>query len=130
MGPDRKWIDDWMLGVDVERERELGRWFLLHFAEFWVVEGLDRRSETTRRRYSGSLHALGGYLVKRAVSDDHAGDSAGELLWDAIDLDEGPLIFYDHEVRQEELDRTCRRLYEHLLRRSRKEWSRKIGTQE
>lgn len=129
-GPDPRWVDDWMVGVEVEREREVGRWLVEQFSGFWVSEGLDRKSKSTRGRYSGSLHALGGYLLKRGVSEDHAEDSAQDLLWDAIDPDEGPMIFDDHEVWQEELDRTCRRLYKYLLTKGGKGRSRAIDTVE
>ncbi len=130
IGPDPKWIDDWMVGVEIEREREFGRWFLELFAAFWISEALDQKSQTTRRRYAGGLHALGAYLIRQAVSGDNDGESAQDILWDAIDLNEAPLISPDYEVWQEKLDRTCRSLYRHLMTKGRRRVSRVIDGKE
>jgi hypothetical protein len=112
--PRMDWVDDWRVGTDPTRELELSRALVETFREFWLVEGLDERSESTRRRYSGGLHPLGGYLVSQGVDPDHVGSSARELLWEAVALDEGPLIFQDNEAWQEELDRACRKLRRYL----------------
>jgi len=119
MSPRDEWVEDWRIGVDLERERELGMDFLKVFVASWEGEGLTTASKTTRTRYSGSLHALGGYLVARGIEPDHAEKDAKGLLREAIDLDKGPLIHYDNEVWQAELDRTCRWLYRHLMTRGR-----------
>jgi len=114
MGPREEWIEAWMAGVDVARERKLARDLLNVFRAFWEDEDLSAASKSTRNRYSGSLHALGGYLVARGIEVDHVAKSAHELLIEAIDLDEGPMIHFDNEAWQAELDTTCRRLYRYM----------------
>jgi hypothetical protein len=114
MGPTKEWIGDWIVGCDVARERETGNSLLEVFSEFWRTEELDRKSKTTQRRYSGGLHALGGYLVEQVISEDEETKSMPTLLWEAVDLDEGPLVFHDHEGWQRELDTVCRRLHRYL----------------
>lgn len=119
MEPGEDWIEHWRAGADPERERKLGRDLLKVFREFWEGEALSEASKSTRNRYSGSLHALGGYLVARGIEEAHVESDAHGLLLEAIDLDEGPLIHYDNEVWQAELDTTCRRLYRYLMSRER-----------
>jgi len=112
--PRRAWIDDWLMGTDPTREALLARAFVDIFRRFWMAEGLGERSRSTRRRHSGGLHALGGYLVSRGLEPEHTERTAHELLWEAVELDEGPLIFWDNEAWQDELDTTCRRLRRYL----------------
>jgi hypothetical protein len=119
MKPREEWTEDWRANVDPAREGKLGRDLLTVFREFWESENLSAASKSTRNRYSGSLYALGGYLVARGIEVDHGLKSAHELLIEAIDLDEGPLIHFDNEAWQAELDTTCRRLYRYLMSRAR-----------
>jgi hypothetical protein len=70
MGPTAEWIEEWLVGWNVTREREVGTALLEVFSRFWNTEELAQRSKTTQRRYSGSLHALGGYLVTQASSTE------------------------------------------------------------
>lgn len=114
MGPQGEWVKDWMIGDDPDRERELASGLLEIFQDFWRAEGLGEKSKSTVRRHSGSLHALGGHLVARGNEEDQVGKSARELLSEAVDLDEGPLLFHDHESWQMELDSTCRKLHRYL----------------
>jgi len=117
VGPNEKWIGDWRAGVDPNRELELSSDLLQVFLDFWAAENLTSASKSTRSRYLGSLHALGGYLVARGIEEEHLHKDAHELLMETIDLEEGPLIHYDHERWQAELDTTCRRLYRYLASR-------------
>jgi hypothetical protein len=105
-----------MVGSDPVRERELGTDLLTIFTAFWTSEGLSERSETTQRRHSGSLHALGGHLVTRGLEEDQIGKPALELLTEEVDFDEGPFLFQDDETWQRELDATCRKLRRYLAK--------------
>lgn len=114
MKPTRAWIEDWRLGERTSRENEISRPLVRIFASFWEAYGLDEMGKTTQRRYSNALHALGGYLVRRAVSENQQSTSARELLLGAIDSGDGPLIYHDNEAWQRELDAVCRKLHGYL----------------
>jgi hypothetical protein len=116
LAPRTAWIDDWRLGVVPSREAEIARELIRVFTAFWSSEDIAAKSLTTQRRYSGSLHALGGYLIGKAVDDEGFGKLAHELLAEALDDQEGPLVYHDHEVWQGELDTVCRKLYKFLIR--------------
>jgi hypothetical protein len=103
------------MGVDPFREKMLSREWVRIFASFWEALELDGKGKTTQRRYSNGLQALGGYLLKNAVSEKGKPKPARRLLLDAIDTDDGPLIFHDEESWQRELDSVCRKLYKHLM---------------
>ena len=68
--PNNKWINDWHTGIESARETAISAELLEYFLEFWDKMKLDKKSKTTKRRYYSSLHALGGYLVEKATSDD------------------------------------------------------------
>ena len=70
MKPNSKWINDWHTGIESAREAAISAELLKYFMDFWDKMKLDEKSKTTKRRYSSSLHALGGYLVEKATSDD------------------------------------------------------------
>ncbi len=114
MKPDSKWIKDWRCGIYPEREGQLGNEFLKVFIDFWVKSDLENKSKSTKNRYSAALHAIGGYLVKRGVSEENEKLSAHELLLDSISEDEGPLIYYSDEDWQNELDMVSRKLYKYF----------------
>jgi hypothetical protein len=114
MKPDKKWMDDWMIGVKPVREKEIASELIDKFLDFWDQEKLDEKSKTTMNRYAGALHALGGFLVERAVMGEDKDKTADELLREHIDLDEGPLIYHDNEEWQTELDMVCRKLFKYL----------------
>jgi hypothetical protein len=116
VAPHTAWIDDWRLGVAPSREGKIARELLRIFTAFWNSESLDGKSSTTQRRYSAGLHALGGYLIGKAVDDEGLDKTARGLLYEAVDDEEGPLIHQDHEVWQREFDTVCRKLYRFLTR--------------
>ena len=116
MKPNEEWIEDWRIGVDPAREREVATELVSLFAEFWNVQTLDDKSKTTRYRYSGGLHALGGYLVEQAISDDGLGMTADQLVSEHVGDDGGPLIAHDDEAWQDEIDMVCRKLCRHMTR--------------
>jgi hypothetical protein len=116
MGPRDEWLKDWFVGVNTGRERAVSRDLLRIFLDFWELEGLNQKSTSTRQRYSGGLHALGGHLVARCTEEDEIEQTALDLLLEAVGLDEGPLIFQDNELWQRELDSTCRRVHRYLKR--------------
>ncbi len=84
------------------------------FRTFWDAQELDGKTKTTRNRYSDALHALGGYLVQEAISEDGLPMTTNELLAEHIDFAGGPLIHHDEEAWQDEIDMVCRKFYKHL----------------
>lgn len=115
MKPSSAWIQDWRIGVEPSRERVISRELVRIFASFWEALELDGKGKSTQGRYSNALHALGGYLLERAVSVNGKPMPARQMLLDAIDSDDGPLIFHDEESWQREIDSVCRKLHRHLL---------------
>jgi hypothetical protein len=115
--PDRNWIDNWRLDIAPARERSASAYLLKVFGAFWESEGLDEKSSSTSKRYSAGLHALGGHIVRRAASPDDLKTSVEDLLAEALDGGEGPLIHYDNETWQRELDTMCRKLHKYLTQR-------------
>jgi len=81
---------------------------------FWDEEQLDGKSLTTRNRYSASLHALGGYLVKRGISGEDLNKTAYEMLSEYVGPDDGPLIYHHNEDWQNEVDMVCRKIYKQI----------------
>jgi hypothetical protein len=114
MKPTSKWINDWHTGIESSRENAIAGELLKYFMDFWDKLKIDEKSKTTTNRYSGALHALGGYLVEQATSDDDLDDTADELLSKYIDSDGGPLIYYDNESWQDEVDMVCRKIHKHI----------------
>lgn len=117
MKPTNSWIDEWRCGLDPSRENAIALDLLKLFRDFWEQQKLDGKSKTTRNRYAGALHALGGYLVERAVREDGLDKTAGDLLFEHVTPLEGPLIHYDNEDWQDELDMVCRKLYKYGKKR-------------
>jgi len=114
MKPNREWIDDWRLGVKLSRENQISTDLLDLFFDFWGAEKLDKKSKTTVNRYSTSLHALGGYLVELSISDDASDKTAKKLISEYISPDEGPLIYHENEIWQDEIDMVCRKIYKYM----------------
>lgn len=114
MEPNVKWIDDWRIGLKPSREKEVAAGLIYYFGDFWDKGKLEQKSKTTKNRYANSLHALGGYLVEKAISENDSDKTAHELLLEYIGPDEGPLIHLDDEDWQDELDMVCRKLYKYL----------------
>lgn len=114
MQPTNKWINDWHIGVKSSRENAIAADLLNLFMDFWDKLKIDEKSKTTRNRYSASLHALGGYLVKQAISEDYLDQTADDLLSEYVGPEDGPLIFHDNKSLQDELDMVCRRIYKQM----------------
>ena len=114
MKPATEWIADWRNGVKPDQERKTSEELLLIFQEFWNWAGLDKKSKSTKQRYSVALHALGGYLVEEVGNGHRGNKSIQRFLTYYIDSGEGPLIHYDNETWQNELDTVCRKLYKYL----------------
>ena len=114
MKPTSTWIDEWRCGLDPSRENAIASELLKVFRAFWDQQKLDDKSKTTRNRYAGALHALGGYLVDRAVREDGLDKTADDLLFEHVTPLEGPLVHHDNEAWQDELDMVCRKLYKHM----------------
>nr|VFJ46487.1 MAG: hypothetical protein BECKFW1821A_GA0114235_101310 [Candidatus Kentron sp. FW]VFJ47981.1 MAG: hypothetical protein BECKFW1821B_GA0114236_100366 [Candidatus Kentron sp. FW] len=114
MKPNEKWIDDWRIGMKPSTEGELAGDLLKFFTDFWDRQKLDEKSKTTRNRYAGSLHALGGHLVECSIFDDDVDKSLHDLLFECVGPDGGPLIFPDDESWQNEVDMVCRKIYKHM----------------
>jgi hypothetical protein len=115
--PDRQWLEDWQVGEDPSREIEIAENLLKIFDEFWDSQSLDSKSKTTKSRYADALHALGGYLAEKSVLDkDNLSKTADDLLAAYLGPDEGPLIHYDNEQWQNEIDMVCRKLFRFINR--------------
>lgn len=112
--PDNTWIDEWEIGEEPERERKVSMELLQCFSAFWDAAGLDSKAKATRSKYSGALHALGGYLVEEAMTEDGLRMTTNELLAEHIDAECGPLIHPHEQTWQEEIDMVCRKLSKHL----------------
>jgi hypothetical protein len=113
-GPQYSWKTEWRLGVDTRFESKIGEEIIEVFSAFWRDEGIGERSKSTRQRYEGALHALGGYLVQKAVEREESQRSGREMVRSAVEADEGPLIHLDNLSWQQELDTVCRRLNKYL----------------
>lgn len=121
MKPTSEWIEDWQIGENPSREREVSDHLLRLFTDFWSFRRLNEKSKTTRNRYSGCLQALGGYLVEQAVFDDDGTEmTTDELLSEHVGPHEGPLIYLDNETWQNEIDMVCRSLYKYMKGRLRR----------
>lgn len=103
MEPTDSWIKDWRIGVSPAKEGEAGRELLEIFRRFWQWAELDRKSKSTKQRYSGALHALGGWAVEKAIESNQPTDAHQQLL-DATAVGDGPAIYLDREEWQKELD--------------------------
>ena len=114
MKPATEWTTDWRYGVEPNQERKTSEELLLIFHEFWGWAGLDKKSKSTKQRYSVALHALGGYLVEEAGNGHRGNKSIQDFLKHYIDSGDGPLIHNDNEAWQNELDTVCRKLYKYL----------------
>lgn len=114
MIPNSKWTKDWQIGEDPSREKKVSDDLIRLFIDFWKCQGLDKKSKTTKNRYSGSLHSIGGYLVEQAISDDGVDKTTQELLSEHIGPFEGPLICHDNETWQNEIDMVSRKLHKYL----------------
>ena len=114
MNPNRKWIKDWQTGENTSREKKVAEDLFRIFIDFWEYQQLDQKSKTTKNRYSGALHSLGGYLVEQAILDDGVDKTTQELLSEHLDPYEGPLICHDNETWQNEIDKVSRKLHKYL----------------
>jgi hypothetical protein len=113
MKPTEAWITDWRYGVTPAKEREISSELLRIFQEFWRWAELDQKSKTTKQRYSGALHALGGWVAQKAAEEGAAID-AHQLLIEATSGGDGPLIYMDREEWQKEVDMVSRKLSKFL----------------
>ena len=52
--------------------------------------------------------------MEQATLDDDLDNTADDLLSKYIDSDGGPLIYYDNESWQDEVDMVCRKIYKHM----------------
>jgi len=114
MIPNRTWIKDWKIGENPSREKEVSNDLLTIFINFWKSQRIDEKAKTTKNRYSGALHSIGGYLVEQAVSEDDANMTSYELLSEHIGPYDGPLICHDNETWQKEIDMVSRKLHKYL----------------
>ncbi|MFZ0611244.1 MAG: hypothetical protein WAM73_03310 [Desulfobacterales bacterium] len=117
MQPNERWLSDWHIDSAPSREKKVAGELLEIFISFWEVQGLNEKSKSTKNRYSGSLQALGGYLVEMAVSAKYRSMPARDLILEHISEFDGPLIHYDNEVWQNEIDMVCRKLYKFLRKK-------------
>jgi len=114
MKPEKEWITDWRNGVKPTQEKKTSEELLLIFQEFWNWASLDKKSKSTKQRYSVALHSLGGYLVEEVGNENRGNKSTHDFLMHYINSGEGPLIHHDNETWQNELDTVCRKLFKYL----------------
>ena len=115
--PNENWINDWIIGENTQREKEISSVLVKCFIEFWEKQSFEIKSKATINRYYNSLHALGGYIVEHSIEDDCLSKTAIELLNESIGHDDGPLIYQDNENWQNELDMVCRKLYKYIQKK-------------
>ena len=113
-GPQDSWIIEWKLGIDTQFEEKIGKEIIELLAAFWRDESIGERSKSTRQRYDGALHALGGHLVENAVEREESQVSGREMLRASVEFDEGSLIHIKNPAWQREIDTVCRRLNAYL----------------
>lgn len=116
MEPNDTWINDWRIGISPAEEGQNSRQLVEIFEEFWTWARLEEKSKSTRQRYSAGLHALGGWAIEKVVGEDK-GAEIEQLLFEATDTGEGPLIYPDRESWQNELDAVCRKFNKFLASR-------------
>ena len=114
MKPTTDWIAHWACDLDPHQEKKTSDELIVVFQEFWSWADLDKKSKSTKQRYSAALHALGGYLVERAGRGERGSRAIREFIRGYIEDGEGPLIHFDNEAWQKELDTVCRKLYKYL----------------
>lgn len=111
-------IEDWLLGLEPEKEKALAVALRDIFAAFLADFGIDAKGKTTRNRYLNCLSALGSYLLAETFNyDSYSHDiSAMELLLDNVDEEGAPLIFNvdEEEEYQRGVDAVCRKLAKYL----------------
>ena len=106
-------IDDCKTNQESSREKQISTDLVCYFRQFWVIENLDKKSKTTKYRYSNSLHALGGYLIDQSNLEKNYNKSAQDLLLEYVGPYGGPLI-HDIENWQNELDMVCCKFYKYM----------------
>ena len=114
MKPSEKWIDDWKIGFEPGREDQVAAGLVECFVDFSDKAKLEEKSKKTRNRYGSALHALGGYLVEKAITEEDADKTAHELLLEYVYEDEGPLVYHDNFDWQDEFDMVCRKFYKYM----------------
>lgn len=114
MKPNRQWIEDWRIGENPSGELNVSKTLIGMFLDFRNTRGVEGKSKTTRNRYFSGLHAVGGYLVEQAIIDGGVDKTTDELLFENVGPDDGPLIRYENEKWQKEIDMTSRRLHQYL----------------
>lgn len=108
-----EWPASWV-GLNEDKppgERLLAelRPFIMHLIE----EGF---SSKTVRHHLDNLWAIGGEVVRRFNFDPELRhESARQLLLDAVDIGEAPLLPHATEVEQRSADATARKLLKFLL---------------
>ncbi len=106
------WPDSWALQED---DIAFGKGLVAEFRPFVVhLQSLGLAPRTVRKHLD-NLWVIGGEIVRRL---DHApeprGDTPLEVLLEAIDIGEAPLVHDATEAEQRGFDATARRLYRFL----------------
>ncbi|TVQ41707.1 MAG: hypothetical protein EA370_01280 [Wenzhouxiangella sp.] len=113
MAPNETWLSDWKIGLSPETEAQASRELLELFRRFWQWAELTHNSRSTQQRYSGALHALGGWTLEQVVQSADQSSIESQLR-KATSAGDGPLIYQDQPEWQRELDVTCRKLHKFL----------------
>ena len=111
-------FSDWSFGGDLEREEEVTSFLQELFTDFWFDHQLEEQSDRKQERYLRNLNLLGEALVDRAVADPQGPETEMtpyELFLANVNENEGPLIDPDDEIRQDEFDAVCGKVYRYLM---------------
>ena len=116
--PNITWIKSWQFGLKPSEEESLSLSIVDIFERFWEHHKLSTKSKTTIRRYSNSLHSIGGYIMNQifnSFQDDEYDLSmpAKEIILLFVNEHEGPWV-YDNEEDQQHIDLVSKKLYKYL----------------
>lgn len=114
MKPSDTWVSDWSYGIEPALENKVSEELIDLFSGFWIWAGLEEKSKKTQARYSSSLQALGGYLVREVGEGNMGEKSTTEFLYSNVNDEGGPWVYYDNEAWQKELDVVCRKISKYM----------------
>ncbi len=108
-----EWPESW---AGLKDDEAPGRRLLVELRPFLMYLIEAGLSAKTVRRHLDNLWAIGGEVVRRFnYEPDLRHQSARQLLFDAIDIGEAPLLRHATEAEQRSADATARKLLKFLL---------------
>ena len=111
----KTWRKDWALNENPKREKEISIYLITLFTDFLNDFKIEEKSKSTKSRYYGHLHFLGRSIIKEAVYDNEDQSiTPHELLMEGLGPDDGPLLYWNDERSQREVDAVCKKLYKFI----------------